>query len=409
MRFSLGAIDEFRAHVETALEKVVRLDPPQPDLELRLTSGWCFLSGQSPTSTSRQVELFARMSVLCDLASDQADRIDALHSLLVGSLGQGRYDQVVAFVERLRPLATGRWESLQVILCDRFLLMAWHFQGRHRAARRLIERVANFEARPRDRWFVGYVPRAVSMRIMRSRIHWIEGESDRGMQVALEAVGYAADSHPFALAQALAMAAIPIALWRGDDACARQLNARLVEHTQANALGYWRSIAGSFQRAIELRERDDTFHDDSFATSAWQFPSNPMEVDLIATLSEDLVTAEAVARVDAGLVGWCAPEVLRADACARLAAGTISLVKAQAAIERALRLAREQEALAWELRAATSLARLWQRVDREAAAALLSEVVGRFEEGLDTADPVSARTLLDELAPQGDRQARRFG
>jgi predicted ATPase len=55
-------------------------------------------------------------------------------------------------------------------------------------------------------------------------------------------------------------------------------------------------------------------------------------------------------------------------------------------------LARQRKAWAWELRAATSLARLWQHEGgSEAARALLAPVYGRFTEGFDTADLLEAQ------------------
>ena len=60
--------------------------------------------------------------------------------------------------------------------------------------------------------------------------------------------------------------------------------------------------------------------------------------------------------------------------------------------------ARRQGALSWELRAATSLARLWRDHHRGGEARdLLASVYGRFTEGFDTADLKRARRLLDEL------------
>ena len=62
-------------------------------------------------------------------------------------------------------------------------------------------------------------------------------------------------------------------------------------------------------------------------------------------------------------------------------------------------MARRQQALSWELRAAISLARLWsQRGRRREAVQLLAEVDGRFGEGDGTGDRVTARELLAELA-----------
>jgi predicted ATPase len=75
------------------------------------------------------------------------------------------------------------------------------------------------------------------------------------------------------------------------------------------------------------------------------------------------------------------------------------VAEAQACFEQALELARQREARAWELRAATSLARLRQQQGRrEAARALLAPVYGRFTEGFDTADLKDAKALLDELS-----------
>jgi predicted ATPase len=73
--------------------------------------------------------------------------------------------------------------------------------------------------------------------------------------------------------------------------------------------------------------------------------------------------------------------------------------EATACFQQALALARERQAGAWELRAATSLARLWQQQGRrEAAHALLAPVYDRFTEGFDTADLREAKALLDELS-----------
>ena len=61
-------------------------------------------------------------------------------------------------------------------------------------------------------------------------------------------------------------------------------------------------------------------------------------------------------------------------------------------------MARRQEAKSWELRAAISLSRLWQRQGKKAEARdLLAEIYGWFTEGFDTADLKEAKALLEEL------------
>jgi len=73
--------------------------------------------------------------------------------------------------------------------------------------------------------------------------------------------------------------------------------------------------------------------------------------------------------------------------------------RAEACYRRAIERARSQEAKSWELRAATSLARLWRDQGKHAEAhALLAPVYGWFTEGFDTADLKDAKALLEDLA-----------
>jgi predicted ATPase len=65
----------------------------------------------------------------------------------------------------------------------------------------------------------------------------------------------------------------------------------------------------------------------------------------------------------------------------------------------AVAVAREQQARFWELRAATSLARLWHDQGKgDDARALLAPIYGWFTEGFDTPVLQEAKALLDELA-----------
>jgi predicted ATPase len=73
--------------------------------------------------------------------------------------------------------------------------------------------------------------------------------------------------------------------------------------------------------------------------------------------------------------------------------------KAEAHFERALAIARQQQAKSWELRAAMSLACLWRDQGKaRQARELLAPVYGWFTEGFDTRDLKEAKALLEELA-----------
>ena len=78
--------------------------------------------------------------------------------------------------------------------------------------------------------------------------------------------------------------------------------------------------------------------------------------------------------------------------------GLNRLEESEIALQEALRVARRQQAKAYELRVATSLARLWGEQGRRAEARdLLAPVYGWFTEGFDTSDLGKAKRLIDEL------------
>jgi tetratricopeptide (TPR) repeat protein len=84
------------------------------------------------------------------------------------------------------------------------------------------------------------------------------------------------------------------------------------------------------------------------------------------------------------------------------AAGGNAQQEAENCYRQAIEIARQQHAKSWGLRAATSLARLWQRQGKTAAARqMLAESYGWFTEGFGTADLRDAKTLLDDLSAEG--------
>src|SRR6185437_10840208 len=79
-----------------------------------------------------------------------------------------------------------------------------------------------------------------------------------------------------------------------------------------------------------------------------------------------------------------------------LARGPAYEVEAQSCFLKCLEVARHQSALAWELRGAMSLGKLWCQQGRcEEAKQILSNVYRRFNQGFDTPDLRDARALLD--------------
>ena len=108
--------------------------------------------------------------------------------------------------------------------------------------------------------------------------------------------------------------------------------------------------------------------------------------------------AEALAVLDTTEVRYYAAELSRLKGALLLQQAVPDAAQAEACFQQALDMARQQQAKSWELRAATSLARLWQQqAKRPEAHALLAPVYAWFTEGFDTADLQEAKALLAAL------------
>jgi predicted ATPase len=107
---------------------------------------------------------------------------------------------------------------------------------------------------------------------------------------------------------------------------------------------------------------------------------------------------EAITAVKTAKERWCETEIHREAGEIALMSPEADAAKAEACFERALAIARAQQAKSWELRAGMSMARLWRdQGKRQQARNLLAPVYSWFTEGFETLDLKDAKTLLDEL------------
>jgi class 3 adenylate cyclase/predicted ATPase len=112
-----------------------------------------------------------------------------------------------------------------------------------------------------------------------------------------------------------------------------------------------------------------------------------------------LCIGEAINTIETAKERWFEAEANRIAGEIALKSPEPDMVKAQAYFERALAVARQQQAKSWELRAAMSMAGLWRdQGRRDEARDLLAPVYDWFTEGFDTRDLKEAKALLDELA-----------
>jgi len=110
--------------------------------------------------------------------------------------------------------------------------------------------------------------------------------------------------------------------------------------------------------------------------------------------------ADAMNLIETNKEKWFEAEVNRVAGEIALKSPAPHTAKAEGYFERALAIARQQQAKSWELRAAMGLARLWRDQGKvQQARELLAPIYGWFTEGFETRDLKEAKSLLDDLTP----------
>jgi predicted ATPase len=220
-----------------------------------------------------------------------------------------------------------------------------------------------------------------------------------------------ATNHANSLCSALALAACPIALWVGDLAAAEHLVEMLLDHSTRHGLARWRAFGRSYQAALII-QRGDLSTGLRLLRGGFDDPAAAGSIPRHFTflLAEALGRArqiadglaaieEAIVRSERGEDGWATAELLRIKGELLLLEGApAAAAAAEDLFRQALDWAHRQEALSWELRTASSLARLWRHQHRVTEArTLLGPVYARFTEGFATADLRETKSLLQEL------------
>jgi len=394
---SMSLIEEFSARVATAIHWLETIGMQDPVVEMQLRAGLSNICGQTRGEHDSIEREAAKVTALAELSSDPAHRHDALLGMWVACFGIGNYKSASIYSSRLRESAIQYGDRMARLTAERMTAQNHHFLGEHRPAEEMAVHVMNAPvgALRMPLNSPAQVDRRVSMRIVLARCAYIQGRWSEAAEIADESVDLAQKDLVHSLCQALGMAAIPIALWHGRHERAAALCETLVDHSGRFALDYWRSWGLHYLDV--LRTRGDLMTAD-YDAKVLQAPGVKL-LDHLITCGPGYSSSDALSRVRAGEVGWCAPEILRTagEAALTQAAGG-DREQAGSLLRQALRVARQQKALAWELRAASSLAAFLADDDRREAARLLDEVLTRSDDGSGSRDVARARVLADSLA-----------
>jgi tetratricopeptide (TPR) repeat protein len=283
---------------------------------------------------------------------------------------------------------------------ERMIGIAKHFLGDQIGARRHLEQALtqDHEIDPRRDIIRFQTDLCVSARVFLARVLWLQGFSEQATRAAEASVAEAqVTGHAVTLCLALALAACPIALWTGDLASAARYARMLLDHSREHSLPLWREFGVRFQKVVVIKGGDA----DETAEPNFSFRSLTGMTELADALTGAGRIAEAIAAVETALElsdgGWITPELLRLKGEILLAQNSPAAEQAAEGLFRqALNEARPQGALSWELRAATSLARLLRRRGRPAdAVACLEPICNRFSEAFGNAD----LTAVNQVSP----------
>lgn len=395
--FQLALVEEFYARAQFALDWITARGPPQPVLEMRLRGAISILS----QNIQRQRQVDTALEPGAEPVSPKL-QINPLLQKTIYQIEIADYGAALRTAEQLSVVARQIADPLAVLVADRVSAQAQHFYGNHSTARIYAERVLDHPAHAIPLTYIPVqVDRQVSMRIILARILWLEGLPDQALALARQLCVLAAADSPFALCQALALAACPISLWCSAEEQARSWIDDLMRESSRYKLDFWRSYGEWFADAAQHRVLANTRGSGTEALQPWpDRPASGLVFDTLLTIAPEAIVLDINAPEWPHAPGWAGPEKLRVLGERVLRDNPDDEAgRAQMLFLRAIEMAEQQNALGWNLRASMSLAQLWAEGGRRRdAAGLLRTVYGRFSEGLDTHDLLLAAALLERLS-----------
>jgi class 3 adenylate cyclase/predicted ATPase len=408
---------EALAHLTQGLAVLTTLpetpERPQQELDLQVALGTALRATKG--NAAPEVERpYTRARELCAQLGYTPQLFPVLRGLMLYYQGRGQLQTASQLGEQLLRLAQALPDPAHLLLAHFQLGWALCWRGEPAAARtHHTQALALYEPQAHRALAVHYGgDLGVASGGYLARALWYLGYPDQALQHTQAACTLAEEvAHPVSLAQALVHAAVV-------HQCRREV---LAAHAQAAAgttlataqgfvqwvargtvlHGWALALQGQGEASLaEIRQGLAT----ELATGSTLY--QPYFLGLLAEAygagghpDEGLAAlAEALAVMDTTELRYYGAELYRLKGALLLQQAVPDAAQAAACFYQALDVARQQQAKSFELRAATSLARLWQSQDKcQAASDLLAPVYEWFTEGFDTADLQEAKALLEAL------------
>jgi predicted ATPase/DNA-binding winged helix-turn-helix (wHTH) protein len=408
----LSLMDECRKHVDRALAAARARPEHDPRRDMQLNAAL----GSSLVYTSMARVAWGRALEIAKSIGDNDYQLRSLWGLWVDGLNTGGFKNALSLANQFYGVAAHSSDPLDALMGDRMIGIAQHFIGEQLEARQHIDRMlARYVTPIRASHIARYqFDQRVTAHAFQARILWLLGFPDQAMQIVGTMVEDALSiGHALSLCNALGQGACPISLFCGNLVAAERYLNMLLDHTAKHALEAWHAWALCFRGAVLIRRGEDAAGLQALQSilhKGPEFRALPRYLAVFGELAQAMGRSgeipQALAAIELAIERseqreerWYLAELLRIKGeLLRRDSATSAARAAADCFQASLDWARRQAALAWELRAATSLARL-QRDNGDVLAArdVLTPVYRRFTEGFSTTDLKDAKELLDEL------------
>jgi predicted ATPase len=414
-----SAYVEVIRHLQRGLEVLTMLpessERARRELHMRTTLGRILMLTKGHGAPEAEHTL-VRARALCQQIGDYDELLPVLNGLWIITLVRAQLHQARALAEEGLRLVQDRPDPVLLSRAHDVLGETSFFLGEFTATRNHMEQcLVHYDSQQHQRSDLRYEgpSRGVIGLVYLAKALWVLGYPDQALTKTDEACDLAYQlAHPVSLALALDFAA-GLHLLRREVQAMQARSYELLELAQTQALPFWVAWAKTLQGWIRAVQDKGQIGLDQMQEGLAACRATGSELDrpwLLGLMAEVYgqdrqseegltVLAEALALADTTGERWYEAELYRLRGQLLLQQSSDNTTEAESCFHQAIAIAQNQSAKSWELRAATSLARLWQQQDkRQEAYDLLAPVYNWFTEGFDTADLQEAKALLDKLA-----------
>ncbi|HYZ21109.1 MAG TPA: winged helix-turn-helix domain-containing protein [Rhodopila sp.] len=413
---NLSLMVECHDRVEQALAALKAAAPdPRHEMKLHAAFGASFEYNRGP-SLSEFGAAWARTLEIAESLGDSEYQLRSLRSLWVFHSAGRSHRVALAYAQRFYALAASQSDTNDRLIGERMIGTSQHLLGDQFSAGNSIERVvANYTTSDSRSQVIRFqLDPLLTARVSLARILWLQGFPDKARSTADSSIKQAlTTSHPISLCFSLAHAACPIALLADDLTGAQQFAEMLLDCSQKHGLAVWRAWGQCYQAVLVTKRGDVATGLELLRSGIYELGEarlafgHVMFLGILAATLGDVgrpaegldVIEDAIKQSEHTEERWLFAELLRIKGELLLLQGAPgAAATSEDHFRQAFDWAHRQGALSWELRAATSLARLLRVQGRSAdAKVFLQRVYDRFIEGFDTADINAASALLRAL------------